>query len=481
MNKQVSLKKNYLYNALFQLSAVLVPLITTPYISRVLKADGVGIYSYTLSNVTYFTMFATLGAAVYGQLQIAANRDDEQLRSRLFFEIFFARCVTTGVILVLYLLFIVFFSRYTLMYVILILNILSAMMDVSWYLHGLEQFRITAVKNILVKLISTAMIFLFVHKKGDLYIYALIMQGSTFIGNLVLWPNIRSTLVRVPFRELEWYRHYKKSIIYFIPSFATSVYTVLDKSMIGWITGSEFQNGYYEQAHKIEQVLVAVVTSLGTVTMPRVAYLLKNEKQKEAKEIINTATKFIIFLAVPMMVGLWSVAGYLVPWFLGEGFEECIPLLQIFSILMLVVGLDNTIGKQCLMASGRQNHYNKGVICGACVNIVMNAFLIPRYSATGAAAASVSAEIVILAVFMYESRDLLDLKMCLFTTVRYLLCSMIMIVIARFAARLGTSNLQCMLIEIVIAVIVYGGILALIKDEMIDEAKNLLKRKLHKA
>lgn len=479
--EKTSLKKNYIYNLIYQLSVIIIPLITTPYISRVLNADGVGIYSYTLSIVTYFSMFATLGVALYGQLEIAACRDDKYQRSKTFWEILIARTITSIIIIIIYMIYIFFNNKYKTMYLILSINIISTMIDISWYFQGIEKFKLTVTRNLIVKIIGTVLIFIFVKKSNDLFKYAFILQGTILIGNSTLFFYLKKEIQKIKIKELKFYIHWKKSIVYFIPTFATSIYTVLDKSMIGWITGSEFQNGYYEQAHKIEQTLVTVVTSLAVVTMPRIKYLVKNKMNKEAIVIINNAMEFIIFIAVPMTFGLFIISDNLVPFFLGEKFTECIPILKIFSVLMTIVGLDNTIGKQCLMAAGKQSQFNIGVVCGAILNFILNIILIPKFNALGAAIASVSAEIVILLIFIYYSRELLDIRKILKNISKYSIYSFIMSVIAIIMSKfIGNTNLQKMIVMITSAVIVYIGILLITKDTMIHISIDLIKNKLKK-
>lgn len=299
--KKVSMKKNYIYNVIYQISVIIIPLITTPYISRVLGANNIGIYSYTLSIVTFFSMFATLGVNTYGQLEIATYRDNKEKRNKVFLEIAIARVITTITVIISYLIFIFFQPKYKIIYLILTLNIFGGMVDISWYFQGLEMFKLTVIRNTLIKIVGTILIFVFVKNQNDLMKYCLILQGTYFIGNLSLWKYLKKEIKIISLEWINILNHWKRSITYFIPTVATSIYTVLDKSMIGWITNSEMQNGYYEQAHKIEQVLVTIVTSLGTVTMPRVAYLIKEKKEDTAKDIINSAIEFVIFLSVPMM------------------------------------------------------------------------------------------------------------------------------------------------------------------------------------
>lgn len=480
-NRDKSIKKNYIYNLIYQLSVIIIPIITTPYISRVLNADGVGIYSYTISIVTYFTLFATLGVAVYGQLDIAACRDDIKKRSIAFWEIIISRTITSIIVIIIYFVFIIFNNKYKTMYIILTLNILTAMIDVSWYFQGIEKFKITITKSMLVKIIGTILIFIFVKQSNDLYKYALILQGTLFLGNLTLLPYLKKEIQKVHLKDLKLAGQWKKSLVFFIPTIATLIYTVLDKSMIGWITKSEFQNGYYEQAYKIEHTLLTIITSLGIVTMPRIKYLLNNKKSEEAHLIIDNAMNFVIFLAVPMTFGLFIISDYLVPVFLGEKFLECIPILKTFSLLMIIIGLDNTIGKQCLMAAGKQKQFNIGIVCGSITNFIMNLILIRRFQAMGAAIASVLAELVIVSIFMFYSKDLLNIKKMLKNILKYAVYSLIMSIIGILISKIiGGSDIKRMIVIVTASVITYGTILLITKDEMVNKSIELVKNKFQR-
>lgn len=403
--KQTSLKSNFLFNLIYQILAVITPIFTTPYISRVLSADGIGKYSYALSIVTYFGIFGCLGTATYGQLEIARNRDNKKLLHKTVSEIFFGRLVTLMISLLIYFAVILKASgQYKLLYSVLSLYILGQMNDVSFILQGLEWFKMLAMRNIIIKVLNIVLIFALVREHNDLYIYAIIIHGITLIGNFSLWPQVIKYIKPKSFKNMNFIQHWKKSMIYFIPTVATMVYTVLDKSMIGWITGSEFQNGYYEQAYKIEQILLVFVTTVGTVTFPRMAYFFENDNKEERKRIMGITMKFIMLIACPICFGTMAISENLIPVFLGKGYEECILLLRIFSFLIIIIGLDNTIGKQCLISAGKQKEYNIGVIGGAIVNFVTNILLISKLGACGAAIASVFAESVILVVFIIYSK-----------------------------------------------------------------------------
>lgn len=477
--KQTSLKSNFLFNLIYQILAVITPIFTTPYISRVLSADGIGKYSYALSIVTYFGIFGCLGTATYGQLEIARNRDNKKLLHKTVSEIFFGRLVTLMISLLIYFAVILKASgQYKLLYSVLSLYILGQMNDVSFILQGLEWFKMLAMRNIIIKVLNIVLIFALVREHNDLYIYAIIIHGITLIGNFSLWPQVIKYIKPKSFKNMNFIQHWKKSMIYFIPTVATMVYTVLDKSMIGWITGSEFQNGYYEQAYKIEQILLVFVTTVGTVTFPRMAYFFENDNKEERKRIMGITMKFIMLIACPICFGTMAISENLIPVFLGKGYEECILLLRIFSFLIIIIGLDNTIGKQCLISAGKQKEYNIGVIGGAIVNFVTNILLISKLGACGAAIASVFAESVILVVFIIYSKVELKipkLSMCFF---KYFISAMCMSIMVWRIGILISNKLVALSVQIFVGIILYGLFLLLMKDEFVMESIRRVKLKM---
>lgn len=468
MKADSNIKKNYILNVLYQLLAIIIPIITTPYISRVLEPDGIGEYSYTLSIMSYFSMVAALGIATYGQLEIAKLRNQETERSTLFWEIVIARGIATIALLMGYFIAEPLFKANVLLYKVMCINLIACALDISWYFQGLEQFKLTVIRNACIKMICTVCIFLFVRKKEDLILYACILQGSSLLGNLLLWPYLRKSLVKVDLQSIKFYRHWRTSLMYFIPTVATSVYTVLDKSMIGIITKSSFENGYYEQAHKIEQIIIVVLTSFGTVTLPRIAYLWNEGNNTKIQSMINKTTMFVLLLAFPMMFGVIVTANRFIPIFLGAGYAPCVELLCIFSILIVVVGLDNTIGKQCLVATGRQRKFNLGVIAGACVNFVSNLVLIPIWGAKGAAIASVLAECIILFLFVIYSRDILDLLLLLKATIRYGLNGGLMGIACWSVGLLLPNSFIGLLVQVIVGVLVYLLVLIITKDPLLN-------------
>lgn len=472
-----SLAKNYIYNMVAQVLTIIVPLITTPYVSRILEADGLGAYSYTYSIVSYFCIFARMGLDVYGQLKIAQHSQNLTERSNIFWGVFAAKALLTGIVCGFYFLMIYRSAEYKRLYLALTLCLIAQLLDISWFYQGLEEFGKTVVRNCVTKLISVIMIFLLIRQKSDLVLYVVIVQGALALGNAALWFGLSKDVQRPERGSLRILWHLKSNLIYFIPTIATSIYTMLDRSMIGWITGSEFQNGYYEQAHKIEQILVTVITSLSMVTLPRLKYMFCSGDETGAKKIIDNSTKFVSMISLPMMMGVAVVAPYLIPWFLGDGYEQCISLLQIFAVLMPVVGLNNVVGKQCLMATERQKYYNIGVTVGAVTNVVLNLLLIPKLQSHGAAIASVVSEFVILVLFIVFAKEYFSVKDYVGSFFKYLAASGLMAAAVWFVGnRIGGGTVG-LILQVGAGIVVYFVVLLLTKDQLIVKALQKIRTK----
>ena len=282
-----SVTKNFLYNVTYQLLLIILPLITTPYISRVLGSGGVGTYTYTYTIANYFVLAAMLGVKNYGNRSTAAVRDSRQLLSRTFWEIYGLQFLCSAVVLAFYLIYILAFVRENrLIALIQGIYVLSGLLDISWLFFGVEQFRITVTRNIVIRLINLACIFLLVKDRGDLWIYTLIMTLGIALSQGYLWLYIR--------RIVDWYRpklrdlrrHVLPELILFVPIIAVSLYTMMDKVMLGAMSTMN-QVGFYEGASKILNIPLGVITALGTVMLPRMSNLAAKRKVRESGSIFT--------------------------------------------------------------------------------------------------------------------------------------------------------------------------------------------------
>ena len=412
--KTNSLKKNYIFSMLYQILVTIIPLITTPYVSRVLKADGIGAYSYSLSIVTYFGLFGSLGVDLYGTLRIAKVRDDILLRSSEFWNIFIARVCTLSISTIIYAVFIqsVKDPLYRALFITLLLYMFSQMTDIAWFFNGLELMDKTVVRNMFIKIAGAVLIFVLIREKDQIVLYCAILQGSTLLGNILLWPYLRKYISFGAIKEVNQkciINNWKLSLLYFLPAITSTVFTALDKSMIYWITGSSFENGYYEQAYKIYQLLNGAIISLSLVFLPRITYMWSDKNNiQDIRGLLYKGIYFALMISVPMAFGVVGVAKEFVPLFYGPGYDRCVVLISIFSVMVLIGGITNFIGQQCLMARGCQNKYNLVTIICAGVNILLNTIMIFLWKSVGAAIASVLSQIVMLYLFYRNSKDIID-------------------------------------------------------------------------
>ena len=313
--KKKSIAKNYIYNLIYQMLTIFLPLITTPYLSRVLGAEQIGIYGYTCSIVTYFILFGTLGINMYGQREIAYLQNSKEKSSKTFWELIIIRSFTLIISIILF--FIVYASggEYSLYYKILMIQLVANIFDISWLFQGIEEFDKTVIRNLIVKLLSLVLIFTCVRSYDDLWIYFLIYALAEFIGNVSIWFYVPKYINRVSIKELELRRHIRPVLSLFLPQIAIQIYTVLDKTMIGAILNDMTEVGYYEQSQKIIKILLTIITSLGTVMMPRIAKCYAEGKNEEIKKYMYKTFRFVFMLSFPLIFGIISVSKDFVPLF----------------------------------------------------------------------------------------------------------------------------------------------------------------------
>lgn len=403
--KKPSIIKNYLYNLSYKLLAILVPLITTPYISRVLMAESIGAISYTQSIATYFSIFGIMGFNLYGQLQISKVRDDKKCMSQVFSEIFAAKIVTSILSYAIFIAFVAIYGMYVSLLYIMGIMIIANAVDISWLFQGIEEFKKIVIRNYIIKLLGLLLIISFVKSEDDVLLYAIIIQGSALLGNLALWFRIRSYINLMRFDVSTVIKHVKSCAVYFLPTIATTIYTSTDKVMLGAIAKSDYQNGIYDQAHKIEQLIITIISSMSTVLLPRLSYLHSNKDREKLNDYILKAISITGLVAIPITCGLYGVADVFIPVFLGSKFYDCIPLIRVFSILIMFSGINTMLGDSCLVAQGKQGKYNIGVFAGATINVVLNAIAIPLLSSMGAALASLVSEMTVFGFFLYYSKN----------------------------------------------------------------------------
>ena len=462
-----SLSKNYLYNLSYQILTLVTPLITTPYISRVLGVDGIGEYSFSYSIVAYFVLLAQFGITNFSQREIAYHQDDRAAHSRIFFEVISFQLLTVLVSLICYYILGIAWQVNSQIYWVQALNIFAVLFDVSWFFQGIEEFGKIVVRNFIVRLANIAFLFLFINSPDDLILYTFIMGGMNVISGILICLFLKDYIHKVPIQEVHPFRNWKPILQLFLPQVAIQIYVVLDKTMLGFFSDSYTENGYYEQADKIIKLLLTIATSLGTVMLPRMAATVAKGEMKTVRKLMMGSYRFSFFLTIPMCLGLVAVSSNFVPWFFGPGYEPVAGVLVIISNMLIAVGLSNVTGIQFMVPMNRQNQLTLSVIVGAIFNFIINLYLIPHFYSIGVALATVLTEWLVTFVQFYLVRDFFNVFDILSQGKNYSLSGFIMLLITSMLSQYLTSSILNSLLLVMIGSAVYGGILFIIKDQMI--------------
>ena len=406
-----SAKKNYIYTMFFQIFSMITPIVTTPYVSRIFSADGIGQYSFALTLNSYFCLFVALGFTICGQREIAKHQGNKEHQSVVFFEILICKVVFGLAIFAVYWMLIGsgVFKEYTFLMKLLSLEILAKIFNITYFFQGNEKFGLITVRDFLIKVLGIVLIFCFVKSADDLWLYALCHIGVSLLSVASLWWCVRKDIIFVNIKSLKPSKFIGPSIKLFIPTIAISLFTVFDKLMIGFLIPgytenlladgtieiqriADIENGYYVQAEKIVKISMFALAALGTVMLPRNAKEIEEGNEERFLNNIKTAVQFMFFVGAPMMAGIIAVANNFSPWFFGDGFDKVPILLTLFSVMILPSGLGNVLGQQYLLPKGGDNAYISAYVISGLFNVALNLILIPRFFSYGAAVSTIAAE-----------------------------------------------------------------------------------------
>ena len=476
-----SLTKNYIYNLIYQVLTLVLPLITTPYLSRVLGAEPIGVYSYTYSIVSYYLLFGALGVGLYGQREIAYVNNDVKKRKKAFWEIATCRIVTMLIAILVYFIFTMRTGEYVVYYRIWLIELIAMAFDISWFFQGMEEFKKTVIRNVVVRIVSVTLIFILVKAPEDLIKYITIYAIADLVGNLSLWLYLPKYFKGIKIDKIRTFSHLHAIILLFIPQIANQIYNLLDKTMIGKIIIDKAEVGFYEQGQKVIRVLLTLVTSLGVVMIPRMASTFASGDKEKIAHYMKKSFKFVFFLAFPIVFGLISVSEGFVPIFFGEGYDKVVILLNVISPTIILTGVANVIGTQYLLPTKRQKEYTITITIGLVINFILNYILINLYSSIGASIATVASELIVVIAQLYAIRKDIKTKEIIKLSYTYIFAGGIMFGITMIIKLLLGVGLKAIVIQILTGIIVYVGVLWLLKDEFlnmfIDKGKALIKRK----
>lgn len=471
------LVKNYIYNLIYQVFLVIVPLITAPYLAKTLGSKALGIYSYICSVSSIITNLGLIGLNNYGAREVAYSRIEKRKLDKVFADINILRLILLLIISIPYWI-IILQSSYKLYFSIQYILIFSTFIDTSWLMIGLEEMKIVALRNFAAKLITVIGIFLLVKNSNDLWIYFAIFSVATLVTTLSLIFQLKKYINYEHFDLRNMYKHIKGSLLLFLPQIATIMYLQVDKIMLKAMSDTS-QVAFYDQAEKIVSIPLALITALGTVIMPKLATDFRNNHHKEIEKTIQIVIKFSLFASLPMMFGLMSISKTFIPWFLGSEFLPVASAIVIIAPIIVLNSLANISGNQYFTATNQTRIMTISYMAAAILNIIINAILIPIWQYKGAAIATLLSALISVIIQYSVMRKQISVKMAFLSSSKYLLASLLMFCMCYFLRILG-STWYITLVQIFIGVLMYIVILLLTKDEMLKKIILTLMKKGNK-
>lgn len=455
------LRSNMIYQAIYHVLAVCIPLVTSPYLSRVLKAEGLGIYSYNYSIVSYFILFALLGVSTYGMRAISQSKDKQEA-SRNFFGIYAFQLISSLVSLLAYVIFVIVFVKDDVARIVSwvqILYILGEVFNINWFFFGLEKYRSIVLRNIVIKLLTFISIFVFVKDEGDVVVYVLILALAHALSNIVIWINVRGNIVWTRIGWSDVAKHIKPNIVLFIPALAASVYHIMDKTMLGLLS-DDTNSGYYYNADKLLNIPLTLVAGCSSVFMTRTCTLVKDNDTEGIRKTQNESIYFGMCAISAIAFGVCAVAGEFVPWYFGKEFEPCITLVKYFAVIVIMKTISTHTRSVFLIPESNDKSYAKAIVCGALINLVANFVLMYCFGlgALGATIGTLIAEVVVVIMQILFMKNASSMKACvkgiLFSSIYLVLGALMLLVVEIIPINIQSLTVTLML-KILIGASVY--------------------------
>ena len=467
--------KNYAYNLSYQLLLIILPIITTPYVTRVFSSNDLGTYSFFNSIVTYFLLLATLGVANYGTKEISGDR---KIIRKNFWGIYTLQLGAAICSFVLYvMLCLTLPAMKNPVAYILGFSLVSKGLDISWLFQGLEDFRKITVRNITVKLAGVISIFLFIRSANDLYLYVFFLTIFELLGQLSMWIPAKEFIGKPYFDLMYAKRHLKPVILLFLPQIAISLYVTLDSTMLGALASTR-DLGIYDQSLKIVNILLTLVTSLGSVMLPRVSNLLSSGDHKAVNKMHEMSFLIYNLIIFPIMAGMLIVNDDFVNFFLGQDFQEARYAIAIMIFRMFFIGWTNIMGIQILIPHNKNKEFMLSTTIPAIVSVGLNLLLLPKLGYIGASIVSVLTEVLVWLIQLFYTRSYLREVPILGSLIKIIISSGVMYGILLFIKQfLNVSPMINVGLYAVLGAIIYASLILILKVINPNELKQQLFKK----
>lgn len=469
---------NYIYMTAYQVLLVVLPIITTPYVARVLGVDNVGTASYAGTIVSYFVLFVQGGLSIYGRREIAKCQSDIEERSKLFWQLSVIRFISFIIVFGLFLCSAHIWGVPLNLLMICGMLLVASLFDVTWLFQGLENFRIVVVRNFIIRIVGVVVVFVFVDGPEDIGLYLGISSISEVVSQLSLWLYVKKYIVFVKIQFKGLFEHVKCSWVMFIPTIFNSLYTKVDRIMLGMLT-TDRQVGIYSQGEKIIDLLFKLIGSMGLVYMPALAKMLsEKDGEKNVCKVLSKNAIFVWEIGIPLAFGIAGISRVFSSVFFGNGYEEVCEILMILAPIIVLLGFSDLFGGQYMIASGKQREFNISILSGAIINIILNAIVIPHMGAIGASISTVIANFVIVVYQFGVVKKQMNIKV--WPRLYLMLAGLLMFAVVKTMDIFMKVNIITLALQILVGASVYFIILILNKDKFLFELFSAIRKKLIK-
>lgn len=445
--------KNFVYQSIFQVAKIIMPVITIPIVSNALGPTGVGLYNYTNSIAQYFVLVAGLGVSIYGNRQVAIAYNQKGNLNQVFWEIFNLKAMMSLFSLLLYFLVLSQLGM-SILFLAQSLLIIQVLVDISWLFMGVEDFKKTSMTSLLMQSVAFTLIVLFVKDENDLVFYTVVQVSSLFLGQALVWFGAKRYISFQRFPLKNSLKHLKPCLGLFIPEVAILLYTTMNKTVLGGSVG-EAAVGYYTNSMQISQVFITLITTLDLVLLPYMTGMFAKNRVDKMLAMMDKTLHGQLFISIPLMFGLLTTFDKLVPWFFGEKFLFINQVIPYFSLLIVIVPLGLAFFRQYLMPMGKVKEFNISVFAGAGVNLLGTLILLPFLGFFGVVVANIAAELLVTIVrgrYFQKNTQFTFRKRNIFC---YLFSGAVMCLVTRYLTATFEATVLTNLIQVSIAVPIY--------------------------
>ena len=451
----MKLIKNMMYNTVYQVLILILPLITAPYVSRTLGTTGVGIYSSTAAWLGYFVLAGGLGITLYGNREIAYHQKDKESRSRVFYELLSLKFITVALALIAYLVFVFLQNKWQPYFLLQGITLIAVAFDVSWFFMGLENFKVIVVRNTIIRLLLTVAIFVFVKTPNDLWLYILLLALSTLIGNMTVWPFLRREIIKIPFRSLNIFQHLRPVTMLLLPQVSITIYTSLNKNLLQIFSGLD-SVAYFTQTYMIIILGATLVSSFNSAFLPHLSGLFSSGESDKVKPLILKSIDLGNCISILCVSGIIGVSQTFAVFYFGKNFAPVGSLLGVGASTIFFLALTNALSTQYLLAAKKMHEYMMSTIVGLIVNIVFNLTLIPILGTMGAIIATILTEVGVASYILWKLRDLFGLREVFHGGWKYLIGGVLVFIFLDLINKTVPASISSYLIQTIIAVLIYS-------------------------